>query len=102
MIDSSNRKSSAWREVAKKVVPSGVRDQIRPYVPATYRVLGTDGYGRSDRRTRLRQFFEVDRRYVTVAALTALADDGKVDRSVVPEAIRKYGIDPDVADPATV
>ena len=53
-----------------------VPDQIRPWVPGRYAVLGTDGYGRSDSRAALRDFFEVDRRYVVVAALKALADDG--------------------------
>jgi pyruvate dehydrogenase E1 component len=69
-------------------------EQIRPYVPRRYVVLGTDGYGRSDTRQKLRRFFEVDRYYVTVAALKALADDGVVPAIKVEEAIRKYGIDP--------
>jgi pyruvate dehydrogenase E1 component len=56
-------------------------------------VLGTDGWGRSDGRAKLRHFFEVDRHFVTVAALKALADDGELDRSVVADAIRKFGID---------
>jgi pyruvate dehydrogenase E1 component len=77
-------------------------DQIRPYVPGRYRVLGTDGFGRSDYRRKLRHFFEVDRRWVAVAALSALADDGKVERSLVADAIRKYGIDPEKPDPWTV
>ncbi|WP_440996750.1 pyruvate dehydrogenase (acetyl-transferring), homodimeric type [Arhodomonas sp. SL1] len=77
-------------------------DQIRGYVGRRYVVLGTDGYGRSDTRERLRHFFEVDRYYVTVAALKALADDGDIDGERVNEAIRKYGIDPDAPNPATV
>jgi pyruvate dehydrogenase E1 component len=77
-------------------------DQIRPFVPGRYRVLGTDGYGRSDYRRKLRQFFEVDRHYVTVAALTALADEGTVPRTTVAEAIAKYGIDPDKPNPPEV
>jgi pyruvate dehydrogenase E1 component len=68
-------------------------DQIRPYLRRTYRVLGTDGYGRSDFRRQLRRFFEVDRHYVTVAALKSLAEDGVLPASRVAEAIRKYGID---------
>jgi pyruvate dehydrogenase E1 component len=68
-------------------------DQIRPYVKRTYKVLGTDGYGRSDFRRQLRKFFEVDRHYVTVAALKGLAEDGVLPASRVAEAIRKYGID---------
>ena len=69
-------------------------DQIRPYVPGRYKVLGTDGFGRSDYRKKLRHFFEVDRHWVAVAALKALAEEGKVEPSVVADAIRKYGIDP--------
>jgi pyruvate dehydrogenase E1 component len=75
-------------------------DGIRPFVPRPYRVLGTDGFGRSDYRRKLRQFFEVDRFYVTVAALSALAETGAVPASTVAEAITKYGIDPDKPDPA--
>ncbi|MFZ5757798.1 MAG: pyruvate dehydrogenase (acetyl-transferring), homodimeric type [Pseudomonadota bacterium] len=70
-------------------------DQIRPFVRGTYRVLGTDGFGRSDSRQKLREFFEVDRRFVVVAALSALADDGRIERKVVAEAIKRYGIDAD-------
>ena len=77
-------------------------DQIREFVPARYRVLGTDGFGRSDSRGKLREFFEVNRHYVVVAALKALADDGVVDRARVSEAIAKYGIDPDKPNPVTV
>jgi len=76
-------------------------DQIRPYVPRRYRVLGTDGFGRSDYRARLRSFFEVDRYYVTLAALKALADDEQLPGSKVDAAIRKYKIDPDKPNPAT-
>jgi pyruvate dehydrogenase E1 component len=68
-------------------------DQIRPFVKRTYKVLGTDGFGRSDFRKQLRKFFEVDRHYVAVAALKALADDGAVQASTVVQAIKKYGID---------
>ncbi|HEY0522746.1 MAG TPA: pyruvate dehydrogenase (acetyl-transferring), homodimeric type [Stellaceae bacterium] len=75
-------------------------DQIRPFVPRRYRVLGTDGYGRSDYRKKLRYFFEVDRHFVAVAALKALADDGAIEPSTVAEAIKKYGINPDKANPA--
>ncbi|MBV8523927.1 MAG: pyruvate dehydrogenase (acetyl-transferring), homodimeric type, partial [Acetobacteraceae bacterium] len=75
-------------------------DQIRPFVKAPYRVLGTDGFGRSDYRRKLRSFFEVDRRYVGVAALKSLADEGKIQPSVVSEAIRKFEINPDKASPA--
>jgi len=77
-------------------------DQVREYVPATFVALGTDGFGRSDTREKLREFFEVDRRYVTVAALHALALDGKIERSVVANAIQQYAIDPDKPNPTTV
>ena len=77
-------------------------DQIRPFVKGTYRVLGTDGFGRSDFRKQLRRFFEVDRYYVAVAALKALADDGAVSASVVAKAIQKYNIDPNKPYPPSV
>ncbi|MBV8465103.1 MAG: pyruvate dehydrogenase (acetyl-transferring), homodimeric type, partial [Burkholderiales bacterium] len=77
-------------------------EQIRAYVPRRYVVLGTDGFGRSDTREQLRSFFEVDRRYVVVASLKALADDGKLPRSKVAEAIAKYGIDASKPAPWTV
>ncbi|HEY1590434.1 MAG TPA: pyruvate dehydrogenase (acetyl-transferring), homodimeric type [Solirubrobacteraceae bacterium] len=77
-------------------------DQIRQWVPGRYRVLGTDGYGRSDYRRSLRRFFEVDRHYVTVAALSELADEGIVDRARVQEAIDRYEIDPEAPMPTTV
>ncbi|MFI5083762.1 MAG: transketolase-like TK C-terminal-containing protein, partial [Streptosporangiales bacterium] len=75
-------------------------DQIRAFVPGRYRVLGTDGYGRSDYRRNLRRFFEVDRHYVALAALTSLAADGAIPADRVADAISRYGIDPDKADPA--
>ena len=75
-------------------------DQIRAFVPGRYSVLGTDGFGRSDYRRRLRSFFEVDRHFVTLAALRALAAEGAVPKERVVEAIAKYGIDPDKPDPA--
>ena len=77
-------------------------DQIGDYVPGTYRVLGTDGFGRSDFRRKLRHHFEVDRHFVAIAALKALADENKVPSTQVAEAIRKYGIDPEKPDPVTV
>ncbi|MBF8221806.1 pyruvate dehydrogenase (acetyl-transferring), homodimeric type [Halomonas sp. 328] len=77
-------------------------DQVRAWVPTDYTVLGTDGYGRSDTREKLRHFFEVDRYFVTVAALKALADRGELDRKVVSEAIKKYGIDPSKPNPLSV
>ena len=77
-------------------------DQIRPFVPGRYRVLGTDGFGRSDYRRKLRAFFEVDRHYVALAALKSLAEEGKVKPSVVSDAIRKFGIDPEKPSPVKV
>jgi pyruvate dehydrogenase E1 component len=78
-------------------------EQIRPYVgDRRYLTLGTDGFGRSDMRSQLRKFFEVNRHYVVVAALKALADAGDVDSSLVAQAIKAYKIDPDKPNPATV
>ncbi|MBL8304221.1 MAG: pyruvate dehydrogenase (acetyl-transferring), homodimeric type, partial [Ideonella sp.] len=77
-------------------------DQIRSHVPRRYVTLGTDGFGRSDFRVKLRRFFEVNRHYVAVAALKALADDGEVKPAVVAQAIAKYGLDADRTDPWTV
>jgi pyruvate dehydrogenase E1 component len=77
-------------------------DQIRQWVPGRYRVLGTDGYGRSDTRRALRRFFEVDRHYITVAALKELADLGSIDPARVQEAIERFQIDPEAPMPTTV
>jgi pyruvate dehydrogenase E1 component len=78
-------------------------EQILPYLCERHFVaLGTDGYGRSDMRAQLRKFFEVNRHYVVVAALKALADLGEVDQSLVAQAIKAYRIDPDKPNPATV
>jgi len=78
-------------------------EQILPYVgDRDFVALGTDGYGRSDMRAQLRKFFEVNRHYVVVAALKALADTGEVDSSLVAQAIKAYKIDPDKPNPATV
>jgi pyruvate dehydrogenase E1 component len=76
-------------------------DQIRPYLPRRYSVLGTDGFGRSDMRSQLRKFFEVNRWYIVIAALKALADEGSIPASRVREAIEKYRIDPDKPNPVT-
>ena len=79
-------------------------EQIRAFIPKgrSYTTLGTDGFGRSDTRKKLREFFEVNRYYVTVAALKGLADEGAISRSVVQQAIAKYGIDADKQNPVTV
>ena len=73
--------------------------QVREYVPSRYRVLGTDGFGRSDSRQKLRKYFEVNRHYVAVAALKVLADDGEIEPKRVAEAIERYGIDADKPNP---
>ncbi|GGY66066.1 pyruvate dehydrogenase E1 component [Cellvibrio zantedeschiae] len=77
-------------------------EQLRAYVPGTYTVLGTEGFGRSDTRTQLRHFFEVNRYFVVVAALKSLADQGKIKPDVVAKAIKKFGIDPNKVDPMSV
>nr|MDQ2681333.1 pyruvate dehydrogenase (acetyl-transferring), homodimeric type [Candidatus Eremiobacteraeota bacterium] len=77
-------------------------DQIRPFIDRRYVTLGTDGYGRSDFRRKLREFFEVNRYYVAISALKALADEGTIPTSTVSAAIVKYGIDPNKPNPATV
>ncbi|WP_184461109.1 pyruvate dehydrogenase (acetyl-transferring), homodimeric type [Zhongshania antarctica] len=74
-------------------------EQLRPYIESRYVVLGTDGYGRSDTRAKLRSHFEVDRHYIVVAALKALADDGLIALSVVTKAIKAFGIDTEKANP---
>ncbi len=77
-------------------------EQIRQWVPNRYTVLGTDGFGRSDFRSALRHFFEVDRQYVTVAALRALAEDGTIELGRVQEAIERFKIDPSAPMPTRV
>jgi pyruvate dehydrogenase E1 component len=76
-----------------------VPDQIRSWVPMPYVTLGTDGFGRSDARAPLRAHFEVDRNFIALGALKALADLGRLDRRVVAAAMGKLGIDPDKPDP---
>ncbi len=77
-------------------------DQLRPFIPRRYTVLGTDGFGRSDGRAKLREFFEVNRYYVTVAALWTLAQEQVIAPERVVEAIQKYDIDPEKPNPVTV
>jgi len=79
--------------VAASDYVSAVADLIRPYVPGKYVALGTDGFGRSDTRAALRAFFEVDARNIAVAALAAL------ESPLLPEALRRYGIDPGTRPP---
>ncbi|MDP2108331.1 MAG: pyruvate dehydrogenase (acetyl-transferring), homodimeric type, partial [Rhodocyclaceae bacterium] len=80
-------------------------EQIRPFVAVAgrrYVVLGTDGFGRSDTREKLRHFFEVDRYWITLSSLRALADDGLIEVGKVAEAIKKYGLDPNKPNPVKV
>ena len=77
-------------------------EQIQRFVPNKFVALGTDGYGRSDSREALRDFFEVDRRYVVLAALKALSDEGKLPASTVAEAVKKYNLDSNKPNPVTV
>lgn len=77
-------------------------EQVRPFIASRYAVLGTDGFGRSDTRERLRHFFEVDRYYIAIAALHALAEDNVLPKSTVSSALKKYKIDPDKPNPVTV
>jgi pyruvate dehydrogenase E1 component len=79
-----------------------VADQIRAFVPRRYEVLGTDGFGRSDTRERLRAFFEVNRHWVVLAALQALAADGEIPHARAAEALARYGIDPAKPSPVRV
>ena len=74
-------------------------EQIRPWVKAPYTVLGTDGFGRSDSREKLRSHFEVDRHHVVVATLNTLADQGEVTYELVEQAIKKYNINADALNP---
>jgi pyruvate dehydrogenase E1 component len=101
--------------VAEKLLPSDgpivaatdfmkiYADQIREFLPGkTFLVLGTDGYGRSDTRTQLRNFFEVDRRYIAYTAIKGLVDEGRLPVEKALEAIEKYGIDPSKPNPVNV
>lgn len=76
-------------------------DQIRPFIDAPYITLGTDGYGRSDTREQLRHFFEVDTKFIVMAALYALQQEGEISKKVLTDAMKKYGIDSDKPDPVT-
>ena len=76
-------------------------DQIRPFISHHYVTLGTDGYGRSDTREQLRHFFEVDAKFIVLAALNALVAEGTIDKTKVVDAIKRYKINPDKLDPVT-
>ena len=75
---------------------------MREFIPGSYTVLGTDGYGRSDTRHKLRKFFEVSREFIVIAALKSLADEGSIEMTVVTEAMRALGVSADKIDPVTV
>jgi pyruvate dehydrogenase E1 component len=79
-----------------------VPDQIAPWVPGGLMTLGTDGFGRSDTRERLRRFFEVDAESTVIATLYALAEKGLVEREVVAKAIKELGVDPEKVQPQIV
>jgi pyruvate dehydrogenase E1 component len=80
-----------------KVLPGS----LDRWLPRRIHALGTDGFGRSEDRASLRQFFEVDARFITVATLSELAQEGQIDKSVVAQAIKDFGINPDKPNPAT-
>ena len=108
--DQEPKQSHLERKLSKHRVPTVVSsdyvkmvsEQIGPYVPGPYYALGTDGFGRSDTRENLRHFFEVDRYYIVLTAIRALALDGKMDMSKADEVMKKYNIDPDKPSPITV
>jgi len=93
--------SSTGPVVASTDYMKAYAEQIRSFIPKgrTYKVLGTDGFGRSDFRTKLREHFEIDRHYIVVAALKALSEDGTLPVAKVVEAIAKYGIKTDKINP---
>jgi pyruvate dehydrogenase E1 component len=76
-------------------------EQIRPFIPKgrAYKVLGTDGFGRSDFRSKLREHFEINRHYIVVAALKALSEQGELPAAKVAEALKKYGLNADKTNP---
>jgi pyruvate dehydrogenase E1 component len=77
-------------------------EQLRAFIPQRFVVLGTDGFGRSDTREKLRHFFEIDRYWITVAALKALADEGTINSQLVADALQKYKLDPSKPNPMMV
>ena len=108
--DEQQKKSHLEESLSKHKVPTVavsdyvkmVSEQIGPYVPGPYYTLGTDGFGRSDTRENLRCFFEVDRYYIVLTALRALALDGKLEMSVVQDAMEKYNLDPEKPNPRNI
>ena len=108
--DKQQKRSHLEESLSKHKVPTVavsdyvkmVSEQIGPYVPGPYYTLGTDGFGRSDTRENLRCFFEVDRYYIVLTALRALALDGKLEMSVVQDAMAKYNLDPEKPNPRNI
>jgi pyruvate dehydrogenase E1 component len=108
--DSEPKQSHLEKCLSKNHVPTVaasdyvkmVSEQIGPYVPGPYYALGTDGFGRSDTRENLRHFFEVDRYYIVLTAIRALALDGKKDMAIADEVMKKYNINPEKPSPITV
>jgi pyruvate dehydrogenase E1 component len=80
-----------------KILP----DSLARWLPRRVRALGTDGFGRSDDRAGLREFFEVDARFITIATLAELADEGQVDRKLVAQAVKDLGVDAEKPNPAS-
>jgi len=93
-------KSAPGVLVAASDYVKAMPDAIDRWLPRPMTVLGTDGFGRSETRAALREFFEVDYRYVIVATLGALARDGKIDAAVVDQAIKAHGVNPEKPNPA--
>ena len=77
-------------------------EQIARFLPNRFVALGTDGYGRSDSREALRSFFEVDRYYIVITALTELANAKKIDSSILTKAIKKYKLDNNKPNPMSI
>mgnify|MGYP002525194690 CR=1 FL=1 len=108
--DKEPRQSHLEIKLSKHKVPTVVSsdyvkmvsEQIGPYVPGPYYALGTDGFGRSDTRENLRHFFEVDRYYIVLTAIRALALDGKLEMSKADEVMKKYNLNPEKPNPITV
>ena len=108
--DEKQRKSHIEKSLSEHKVPTVVvsdyvkmlAEQIAPYVPGPYYALGTDGFGRSDTRENLRHFFEVDRYYIVLTALRALALEQELDMTVVHNAMEKYNLDPEKPNPRNV
>jgi len=108
--DKKQKKSHLEKSLSKHAVPTVavsdyvkmVAEQIGPYVPGPYYALGTDGFGRSDTRENLRHFFEVDRYYIVLTAVRALALGGKMKMSAVDRAMKKYKLNPEKPSPITV